>query len=163
MQTHVPRFTAQLDAKLELLEQLGYDSHFLDHDEHHVPPLSEKTAYIDRDTARWVETEYNWALEEAAESAFGIPDLFDVEEEDEDSCLPNVYDPTFFPRRSAPSTPRTRSQSLTQPLMSFDKRSPIEVAPTTESTVGAPAHSGIEVSVLFTSSIDPCVTAISNR
>ncbi|KAI0674112.1 hypothetical protein C8Q78DRAFT_1012934 [Trametes maxima] len=124
MQTHVQRhgnLAAQLDAKLELLEQLGYHGDFFDHDEHHVPPLSEKTAYIDRDTARWVQTEYTWALEEAADSALGIPDLFDVEEEDEDSCLPNIYDPTFFPRPPAPSTPRTRSQSLTQPLTGFDK------------------------------------------
>ncbi|KAI0634958.1 hypothetical protein C8Q77DRAFT_665530 [Trametes polyzona] len=114
----------ELDQKLELLQQLGYDSRFYSAEEDdHVGPLSEKSAYLDHETDRWIQTEYDWALEEAADSALGIPDLFDVEEEDEEACLPCVYDPTFFAaRQSAPSTPRTRSQSLTQPVRTdYDK------------------------------------------
>ncbi|KAH9855626.1 hypothetical protein C2E23DRAFT_866720 [Lenzites betulinus] len=122
---------SQLDAKLELLQQLGYESRFYDDDEDEQQPrsapLPEKRAYPDRDTDRWIQTEYSWALEEAAESTLGIPDLFDVEEEDEEACLPCVYDPTFFKaRQSAPSTPRTRSQSLTQSIQgNYDKPLPV--------------------------------------
>ncbi|KAI8969448.1 hypothetical protein BD414DRAFT_532153 [Trametes punicea] len=107
----------ELDAKLELLQQLGYESRFFDGD-HDVASLSEKSAYLGHDTDRWIQTEYDWALEEAAESAVSIPDLFDVEEEDEAACLPYVYDPTFFNSRqpSGPTSTRTRSQSLIQPL-----------------------------------------------
>ncbi|KAI0353379.1 hypothetical protein OH77DRAFT_1497367 [Trametes cingulata] len=129
MQDHVAKrdiaaSPRELDAKLELLQQLGYSDRFFDDDD--VAPLSEKSAYIDHDTDRWIQTEYNWALEEAADSAVSIPDLFDVEEEDEEACLPYVYDPTLFTaRQSAPSTPRTRSQSLTQTLRTdYDKPLP---------------------------------------
>ncbi|KAI0367177.1 hypothetical protein BV20DRAFT_950620 [Pilatotrama ljubarskyi] len=129
MQTHVAKHDIaasprELDAKLELLQQLGYSGRFFDDDD--VAPLSEKSAYIDHETDRWIQTEYNWALQEATDSAVSIPDLFDVEEEDEEACLPYVYDPTLFTaRQSAPSTPRTRSQSLTQTLRSdYDKPLP---------------------------------------
>ncbi|TFK91918.1 hypothetical protein K466DRAFT_481729 [Polyporus arcularius HHB13444] len=102
----------ELDAKLELLQQLGYEDRFYLDDDASIP--DEKPHYLDRDTDRWVQTEYNWALGEAAESAASIPDLFDVDE-DEESCLPYVYDPTLFAARPPLlSTPRSRSQSLSQ-------------------------------------------------
>ena len=63
----------ELDAKLELLQQLGYEGrYFFEEDE----PQATNPVYLN-DTDRWIQTEYNWALEEAAESATGIPDLFD--------------------------------------------------------------------------------------
>ncbi|RPD65229.1 hypothetical protein L227DRAFT_205736 [Lentinus tigrinus ALCF2SS1-6] len=102
----------ELDAKLELLQQLGYEDRFYLDDDASIP--DEKAPYLDHDTDRWIQTEYNWALGEAAESAASIPDLFDVEE-DEEACLPYVYDPTLFAaRQSLPSSPRARSQSLSQ-------------------------------------------------
>ncbi len=64
-----------LDAKLELLQQLGYEDRFYLDDDASIP--DEKPHYLDRDTDRWIQTEYNWALGEAAESAASIPDLFD--------------------------------------------------------------------------------------
>ncbi|OJT06425.1 hypothetical protein TRAPUB_2700 [Trametes pubescens] len=69
----------ELDAKLELLQQLGYDAdnRFCSDEDDHVAPLSEKSAYLDHDTDRWIQTEYNWALQEAADAVIGIPDLFD--------------------------------------------------------------------------------------
>ncbi|KAH9890393.1 hypothetical protein C8Q73DRAFT_803900 [Cubamyces lactineus] len=101
----------ELNAKLELLQQLGYEDRFLDNEEDHIQPLSEKS-YLDD----WIQTEYSWALEETADSASCIPDLFDVEGEDEEVCLPWIYDPMLFNRTSAPLLPaRVRSQSLTQP------------------------------------------------
>ncbi|KAI0764022.1 hypothetical protein BD413DRAFT_199751 [Trametes elegans] len=134
MQDHHAKHTLaashhDLDAKLELLQQLGYDSRFFDEDED-VEPISDKSPYLDHDTHRWVQDEYNWALEEAADAAAGIPDLFDVEEEDEELCLPCVYDPTFFASRpSATPSPRTRAQSLTQPARSnYEKVSPHSVS-----------------------------------
>ncbi|KAI1798418.1 hypothetical protein LXA43DRAFT_968729 [Ganoderma leucocontextum] len=102
----------ELDAKLELLQQLGYEGRcfFQDDEPHTANPV-----YLN-DTDRWIQTEYNWALEEAADSATGISDLFDVEE-DEEACLPHVYDPTFFaPRQSAGSPPRSRTRSASQPI-----------------------------------------------
>ena len=39
--------------------------------------ISEKGSYLDLDTDRWIQAECKWALEEAAESASDIPDLFD--------------------------------------------------------------------------------------
>ncbi|PIL27319.1 hypothetical protein GSI_10466 [Ganoderma sinense ZZ0214-1] len=108
----------ELDAKLELLQQLGYEGRcFFEEDE----PNASNPVYLN-DTARWIETEYNWALEEAAESATGIPDLFD--EEDEEACLPYVYDPTLFAaRQSVALPPRSRTRSASQPILSkADKR-----------------------------------------
>ena len=62
-----------MDAKLELLQQLGYEGrYFFEEDE----PQATNPVYLN-DTDRWIQTEYNWALEEAAESVAGIPDLFD--------------------------------------------------------------------------------------
>ena len=43
-------------------------------------------------------------------------------EEDEEACLPYVYDPTFFAaRQSMPPTPRSRSESLSQTRCDVDK------------------------------------------
>ena len=78
MKRTLPASPRELDAKLELLQQLGYADRFYLDD--HSPDASisdEKAHYLDRDTDRWIQTEYNWALEEAAESAASIPDLFD--------------------------------------------------------------------------------------
>ncbi|KAI0658968.1 hypothetical protein C8Q70DRAFT_916120 [Cubamyces menziesii] len=125
MQAHHRSLAAsprELDAKLELLQQLGYEDRFFDNEEH-IHPLSEKSSYLDD----WIQTEYSWALEEAADSASSIPDLFDVEEEDEEACLPCVYDPTLFSNHQpAPLSPaRVRSQSLTQPPRNdYDKPLP---------------------------------------
>ncbi|KAL7284346.1 hypothetical protein ACG7TL_001635 [Trametes sanguinea] len=116
----------ETDANHELLQQLGYADRYFDED-HDIASLSEKLALLDQETDRWVQSEYEWALEEAADSAVSIPDLFDVEEEDEESCLPSIYDPTFFTNRQpcVLSTTRTRSQSLTQPPRSdYDKPLP---------------------------------------
>ncbi|KAI9058059.1 hypothetical protein FKP32DRAFT_1298462 [Trametes sanguinea] len=120
MQDHISHRTMaasrrEPDAKHELLQQLGYADRYFDED-HDIASLSEKLALLDQETDRWVQSEYEWALEEAADSAVSIPDLFDVEEEDEESCLPSVYDPTFFSNRPPcalslplvpPSTPAT--------------------------------------------------------
>ena len=132
----------ELDPKLELLQQLGYESRYSYGEDSAL--FSEKDAFP-YDTDQWIQSEYNWALEEAAEPPAGIPDLFDgafymlsgvstcltrarvrihvAVEEDEEACLPYVYDPTFFAgRQSMPSTPRMRSQSLQQlPRADVDK------------------------------------------
>lgn len=63
----------ELDAKLELLQQLGYEGRYFFEED---GPHAANSAYHN-DTDRWIQTEYSWALEEAAESAAGIPDLFD--------------------------------------------------------------------------------------
>ncbi|CDO75631.1 hypothetical protein BN946_scf184840.g14 [Trametes cinnabarina] len=123
MQDNIPHSSLaasrrELDAKHELLQQLGYADRFFDHNpDDDIASLPEKLALLDHDTDRWVQSEYEWAMEEAADSVVSIPDLFNVEEEDEESCLPSVYDPTFFRNRqpSTPSAMRARSQSLTQP------------------------------------------------
>lgn len=60
----------ELDAKLELLQQLGYGDRYIEDD----ASLSEKASF---DTDRWIRSEYSWALEEAAESNVHVPDLFD--------------------------------------------------------------------------------------
>ncbi|TBU47837.1 hypothetical protein BD309DRAFT_977994 [Dichomitus squalens] len=102
----------ELDAKLELLQELGYvDRFYLEDDDTHTG----NPVFLDN-ADRWVETEYEWALEEAAEPIAGVPDFFDAEE-DEEACLPCVYDPTFFAgRQPMASATRSRSQSLSQPL-----------------------------------------------
>ncbi|KAI0764806.1 hypothetical protein C8Q74DRAFT_1000539 [Fomes fomentarius] len=106
----------ELDAKLELLQQLGYGDRYILEDD---ASLSEKGSFLDDDRERWIRSEYSWALEEAAESNVRVPDLFDVVE-DEESCLPYVYDPTFF-AASMPPTPRSRSESFSQPRSAVDK------------------------------------------
>ncbi|KAH9941271.1 uncharacterized protein BXZ73DRAFT_88418 [Epithele typhae] len=105
----------ELDAKLELLQQLGYgddDAHFSD-------------SYPAYDTARWVDSGYGWPDEKATDSLASIPDLFDVEE-DEEACAAHLYDPSLFStRQSTPSTPRSRTQSLLpSPRMETDKPLP---------------------------------------
>ena len=64
----------ELDAKLELLQQLGYASRYSYAEDDTL--ISEKDPYS-LDTDRWVQTEYNWALTEAADPPAGIPDFFD--------------------------------------------------------------------------------------
>lgn len=77
MQSHLGKRSLpsprELDTKLELLQELGYVNRFYleDDDTHTGNPVFLNEA------DRWIQTEYNWALEEAAESVAGIPDLFD--------------------------------------------------------------------------------------
>lgn len=66
----------ELDAKLELLQQLGYESRYSYGEDDVLFSEKENDTYA-HDTARWIQTEYSWALEEAADPPTGVPDLFD--------------------------------------------------------------------------------------
>ncbi|KAI0746510.1 hypothetical protein C8Q80DRAFT_1271394 [Daedaleopsis nitida] len=108
MQRTIAASHRELDTKLELLQQLGYGDRFFLDDDASISDIHPK----DEDTARWIQAECNWAMEEAAAD---IPDLFDVAE-DEEAC-PFMYDPTFFsPRQSSPPTQKSRSDSLSKAI-----------------------------------------------
>ena len=66
----------ELDAKLELLQQLGYASRYSYGEDTDNILLSEKDPY-GLDTDRWIQSEYKWSPDQASEPAAGIPDLFD--------------------------------------------------------------------------------------
>ncbi|GBE87628.1 hypothetical protein SCP_1103050 [Sparassis crispa] len=116
----------QLDEKLQLLQQLcsqGFD-------ESTESPSARKTS-VDSDT--WIHAEYQWALDEARDSAISLSSvLHQVDEEATDACMPHAYDPTLFP---PPHSTLSHNNSKHQRACS-DKDKPLPDIPGTPSALG---------------------------
>ncbi|OCH84336.1 hypothetical protein OBBRIDRAFT_415717 [Obba rivulosa] len=97
-----------IDPKLgDLFQQLCLQERDDAPDNPHIP---DRNSYMDPDTDGWIQAEYKWALDEAADSAVSLPYLDD---EGPDACGPHIYDPTLFsPPQSKPSSPSRRSIKL---------------------------------------------------